>query len=205
MTRLIFVRHGQTIWNLEMKYQGQTDIVLTEKGLLQAKLVSKRLANEPLSAVYSSDLNRAFRTAEAIASTHGLNVIAIPELREISFGEWEGLTYNNINSGWPSIMDKLFTCPDEVRIPGGETFPELKERASSAVQRIVAAHPNETVAVVSHGGTIRTILCAALDIHLNHVWNIKQDNTAVNIVEYYDGRNLVTLVNDTHHLTKADL
>lgn len=202
MTKIILVRHGQTTWNVEMKYQGQTDIHLTEKGIMQAQMVADRLANEPVSAIYSSDLSRAFFTAGAIAAKHNLQVIAVPELREINFGEWEGLTYTNINSGWPKTMSKLFTSPEDVKIPGGESFPELKERASKALDRIVANHADETIVVVSHGGTIRTLLCAALNINLNYVWNIKQDNTAVSILEYYDNRIMVSLINDTCHLKK---
>lgn len=200
MTRVILVRHGQTMWNVAMKYQGHTDIALTEKGLEQAGLVAHRLKEEDISTVYASDLSRAYITAEKIAGQFGLPVIAVPELREISFGDWEGLTYTNINSGWPEVMAKLFAHPDSVQIPGGESFRVLKARAGTAIKRIVRNHPGETVAVVSHGGTIRTLLCDALNINLDYVWNIKQDNTAVNVIEYHDHRAIVTLVNDTCHL-----
>jgi len=200
MTKVILVRHGQTLWNVEMKYQGHCDVVLTEKGVEQAMLAAKRLAGEDVCAVYASDLSRAFKTAECIAKEHNLPVTAIPELREISFGEWEGLTFKGINSQWAETMSKLFTHPDEIVIPGGETFREVKERATSALAKLVAAHPNQTIVVVSHGGTIRTLLCAVLNIHLNHLWNIKQDNTAINMLEYYDEQVMVSLVNDVHHL-----
>jgi len=200
VTKVILVRHGQTFWNLELKYQGHSDIALTDLGISQAKQVAERLATENISAVYASDLSRAYHTAEFIAHKHKLTVIAMPEFREISFGEWEGLNYSKINDQWPEVMNKLFTHPDEIRIPGGETFRELKERSQSAIERLIAQHEDDTIVVVSHGGTIRTLLCAALDIHLNRVWNIKQDNTAVNIVEYYPDRTMVALVNDTHHL-----
>ncbi|MEG6585507.1 alpha-ribazole phosphatase [Dendrosporobacter sp. 1207_IL3150] len=200
MTKIILVRHGQTFWNLELKYQGHTDIELTDLGISQAKKVSQRLKDIQVSAIYASDLSRAYKTAEYIAENHKLPVIAVPEFREISFGEWEGLNYNKINEGWPDVMGKLFTHPDEIRIPGGETFRELKERAQRAIDELVAKHNNETIIVVSHGGTIRTLICAALDIHLNRVWNIKQDNTAVNIIEYYPERTMVSLINDNHHL-----
>ena len=138
--------------------------------------------------------------AERIAGRHGVPVTGIPELREIKFGEWEGLTYRGIGEKWPDQMARLYSHPDEVVIPGGETFRELKERAAGAVDRLVEKHPEDTIAVVSHGGTIRTILCATLNIPLNHVWNIRQDNTAVNIIDYYGDRAIVSLVNDTHHL-----
>ena len=200
MTRLIVVRHGQTLWNLERKYQGHSDIALTDKGIKQAEAVAARLAEEKIDAVYASDLSRAFKTAACIADKHGLTVQVVPALREIKFGDWEGLTYEQISEQWPGLLGKLWTTPDELQIPGGESFQQLKERAYTAIEKIVAAHPDQTVIVVAHGGTIGTILCAMLDIHLNHVWSIRQDNTAVNIIEYYEGRPTITLLNCARHL-----
>ena len=200
MTRVFFVRHGQTRWNMEMKYQGHTDIALSDEGIRQAECVAGRLAREPFTAVYASDLSRAFATAETIAVRHSLTVTAIPALREICFGDWEGLTYNGISEKWPDLMHNLYVNPDEVIIPGGESFRVVKERASAAVTELISKHPDQTIAIVSHGGTIRTIICAALNIHLNHVWNIRQDNTALTIIDYYDERTMVSLMNDTCHL-----
>ena len=204
MTKVILVRHGQTVWNHEFKYQGHSDIALTEAGLQQAELAAKRLTNENITAVYASDLCRALRTAEAIAGKFNLSVTSLPGLREIKFGEWEGMTYEGIYARWPGIMDQMFTCADEMKIPGGETFRELQTRAVGAVKDLIQKHPDETIAVVTHGGTIRTILCAALNMHLNYVWNIKQDNTAVNMIEYYEERVIVSLVNDVHHLVTSE-
>lgn len=202
MTKLIIVRHGQTLWNLERKYQGHSDIALTDTGLKQAQAVAERLADEAVAAVYASDLSRAYKTAGYIAAKHNLTVHTVPELREIKFGDWEGLTYEEISVRWPGLLGKLWTTPDELQIPGGETFHQLKARAYTAIEKIVADHPDQTVAVVAHGGTIGTILCAVLDIHLNHVWSIRQDNTAVNIIEYYDGRPTITLLNCVSHFKK---
>ncbi|MDR3565038.1 MAG: alpha-ribazole phosphatase [Negativicutes bacterium] len=200
MTKLILVRHGETIWNMEKKFQGHTDIALSEEGARQASLVADRLATEKIAAVYSSDLSRAFVTAETIASRHGLAVTAMPAFREMKFGEWEGLSYTAIHEKWPDELNGLFTKPDELVIPGGETFRELKDRAAAALAELVARHENETFVVVSHAGTIRTVFCSILDIHLNHLWDIRQDNTAVNVVEYFEDRALIALVNDSHHL-----
>ncbi|HML31391.1 MULTISPECIES: alpha-ribazole phosphatase [Sporomusa] len=202
MTKLIIVRHGQTLWNLERKYQGHSDIALTDTGLKQAQAVAERLAEEAVAAVYASDLSRAYKTAGYIAAKHNLTVHTVPQLREIKFGDWEGLTYEEISVRWPGLLGKLWTTPDELQIPGGETFHQLKARAYTAIEKIVADHPDQTVAVVAHGGTIGTILCAVLDIHLNHVWSIRQDNTAVNIIEYYDGRPTITLLNCVSHFKK---
>lgn len=200
MTKVFLIRHGETTWNKELKYQGHTDVPLSDEGIRQANLVAARLAGEKLSAVYASDLCRAFITAETIAARHNLPVTALSELREVQFGDWEGLTYEGINARWPEEYVQLFHRTDEVRIPGGETFREVKERAAGAVARLVDQHPDEAIAIVSHGGTIRTIICAALDIHLNHVWDLRQDNTAVNVLEYYHQRTILTLLNDVHHL-----
>ena len=203
MTKIIFVRHGQTEWNLSMRYQGHTDIALTALGMKQAQCVAERLADERFAAIYSSDLVRAKATANAIAARHSLEVVAVPALREIHFGEWEGLNYASIHSAWPAEMDQLFRAPAEVTIPGGETFAALQQRVALALQDITAAHPDETVAVVTHGGTIRAALCAALCMPINAFWHIRQDNTAVNQVVYYpeEKRAVVELVNDVGHLS----
>lgn len=201
MTKVILVRHGQTQWNLDMKYQGHCDIELTQKGIEQAMLAAQRLASEDVSAVYASDLSRALKTAQCIGEKHDLPVTAIPELREINFGEWEGLTFESINSKTKDSRSKLFTHPDEIVIPGGETFREVKERAMNAITKLVAQHPDQTIVVVSHGATIRTILCAVLNIHLNYLWKVKQDNTAINMLEYHDENIMVSLINDVHHLS----
>jgi alpha-ribazole phosphatase len=200
MTKIILIRHGETVWNREMKYQGHADIELTAAGMEQARLLAQSLAKEKIHAVYASDLCRAVNTAEQVAGKHNLPVQSMPEFREINFGEWEGLTYEKINKQSSSSMEKLFSHPDEVVIPGGETFREVKERAMEALGKLVTLHGDENIAVVSHGGTIRTILCAVLNVHLNHLWQIHQHNTAVNILEFHDGKAFVALVNDTHHL-----
>ena len=200
MTKVILVRHGQTLWNLERKYQGHSDVALSDTGRKQAELAGFRLAREKIHAVYSSDLSRAVETATCIAGHHGLTVTPLPALREILFGEWEGLNYDQINAQWPEAMGKLWTRPAEVTIPGGESFAQVQQRAYGAVREIVSKHSGENVVITAHGGTIGVILCAALGMDLNHVWSIRQDNTAVNKLEYYDDRVLVTLLNDCHHL-----
>lgn len=201
MTKVILVRHGQTLWNVEFRYQGQSDISLNEVGLHQAKLVAKRLQDEKIAAVYASDLGRARTTAEEIAGYHNLPVGIVPNLKEISFGDWEGLTFREINEKWPGVMDNIFKSPAAVEIPGGETYSKVQERAAKAMDSLIKKHPDDTIVVVSHGATIRTILCAALEIPLTSIWRIRQDNTAVNIIEYHqDNWASLILMNDTHHL-----
>lgn len=200
MTKLILVRHGLTTWNHDFRYQGHTNVPLAEEGMQQAEKVADRLAKEQVGAIYASDLDRAAHTAQTIAARHGLPVALLPALREVNFGAWEGKTYQEIQQEYTDSVRDWYNKPAEIRIPRGETFLQVKERAIAAITDVVARHAEETVVVVSHGGTIRTILCAVLELDLNKVWCIKQDNTAVNILEFYQDKVLVSLVNDTHHL-----
>jgi len=200
LTKLLLVRHGQTLWNHVARYQGHTDIDLSDTGRTQAKLLSMRLAGVSLQAVYASDLRRALDTARIIAEPHDLAVQALPQLREINFGAWEGLTFKEIKAGYSEIADSWHASPGSVRIPDGETFQELMERAYGAVTDLAKRHDPGTVAVVTHGGAIRAIVCALLDIDLNKVFRIRQDNAALNVIDFYEGYGILSLLNDTHHL-----
>lgn len=202
MTKLVLIRHGQTEWNIAGKYQGQSDVALSDKGIEQARLLAKNFPLEQLDAVYASDLTRAFVTAEQLAKRFGCVVQPEPSLREMNFGEWEGLTYKQIVAQWPEAMGTFFMRPDKLEIPGGEGFAVLQKRAVKCIEKIVAANAGKTVAVVAHGAILRTILTYALHMPLRYVWTIRQDNTAVNILRYEEENCLVELVNSTAHLQK---
>ncbi len=203
MTKIIFVRHGQTEWNVLGRYQGQTDIALSPLGIEQAETLAAHFPVDKVEAVYSSDLVRAMTTARCVADRFGLTVEPRPELRELNFGDWEGLTYDEIVAKWPDALNNFFQHPDVLEIPHGESFPKLRERALDAVEKIVACHPNQTVAVFAHGAILRTILTAALHMDLKYVWTIRQFNTAVNIVTYTEHGTTVELLNGTGHLKYA--
>jgi alpha-ribazole phosphatase len=202
LTKVFLIRHGETLWNKERKYQGHTNIPLSAEGIQQAGAVAAQLAGEKLAGVYASDLDRAFITAQIIAQPHHIPVVGMPELREVGFGQWEGLTYNAIHDRWPEEMGKLYTHPGEIVIPGGESFAQLQQRAVQAMDVLVQKHPEETIVVVSHGGTIRTLLCEVLGVELNNIWNIRQDNAAINVIEYYEHKTIIALVNDCHQLKR---
>ena len=203
MTKIIFVRHGQTEWNVLGRYQGQTDIALSPLGIEQAEKLAAHFPVDKVEAVYSSDLVRAMMTARCVADRFGLTVEPRPELRELNFGDWEGLTYDEIVAKWPDALNNFFQPPDVLEIPHGESFPKLRERALDAVEKIVACHPEQTVAVFAHGAILRTILTAALHMDLKYVWTIRQFNTAVNIVTYTEHGTTVELLNGTGHLKYA--
>ena len=200
MTKIIFVRHGQTEWNVLGRYQGQTDVALSPLGIEQAEKLAAHFPVDKIEAVYSSDLARAMKTASCVADRFGLTVESRPELRELNFGDWEGLTYDEIVAKWPDALENFFLHPDVLDIPHGESFPKLRERALACVEEIVARHPDQTVAVFAHGAILRTILTAALHMDLQYVWTIRQFNTAVNIVTYTEHGTTVELINGTGHL-----
>ena len=200
MAKVIFVRHGETAWNHVKRYQGHSDIPLNETGMQQAEMVARRLASEPIAAVYSSDLLRAVQTAEIIARVHALQPMTLPELREVNFGLWEGLTYEQIMAGWPEMLSAVYSRPDRSSIPEGESFLEVQRRAARGLLKCIADHSEETIAVVTHGGALRMLLCDALGLAIEHMWSLRQDSAAITIIEYFEAGKVVSLVNDTCHL-----
>ncbi|MDQ3957826.1 MAG: histidine phosphatase family protein [Actinomycetota bacterium] len=159
MTTVFLVRHGATEWNHAKKAQGQADIELNDTGYRQAIATAEELSHERIEAVYSSDLRRAYCTAEPIAKTHGVEVATDPDFREIDQGEWEGLHVDEIRRRWP---DQWGPARHYSARPGGESPAQVRKRALEALERVVRAHPDGTVVVVSHGGTIRWLSAEAL-------------------------------------------
>lgn len=200
MVKIFLVRHGQTGWNSEQKYMGSSDIALTEEGARQAERLADRLAAEKIGAVFASDLSRACLTAEAIAGRHGLPVQMNRGLREMSFGEWEGLTYAQIMEKWPALLQSLYEDPGERCPPGGESANKVRQRATSALAEGLAGHPGENLVVVAHGGVNRLLLCHALGLPTRQMWQIGQDAAALNILYWEQNSWTLALWNDTCHL-----
>lgn len=198
--RLILVRHGQTEWNAGGRYQGQSNVALSNTGRKQARFLAERFPVRQLDAIYTSDLDRAKETAECVGKRLGLTVCPEKAFRELSFGDWEGLTYQEISSRWPEEAEKLFTAPDELVIPHGETFRDLQKRALDKIYSLYEKHIDQTVAVFAHGAINKTILAGLMHIPLHYLWSLRQDNTAVNILRLDDGYVMVELINSTSHL-----
>lgn len=182
MATLLLARHGETDWNAERRWQGHSDIPLNERGREQARALAAELADEPLAAIYSSDLLRAYETAKTVAEHKRMTVIVDQALRETNLGVWEGLTSAEIEQRFP---DDWRTWR-EGGIPsgrGGETPVESRDRIVAAANRIAAAHPGEQVLVVAHGGVLRH-----LAIHANALPpGGGFENCHVLRVEYRDG------------------
>lgn len=198
-TRVYLVRHGETEWNHSGRYQGHSDVALSPGGRRQAELLRERFRHIHLDGVYASDLSRARETA-AIAAPHGLGINCVTALREINFGSWEGLTYQEITASYPHEWEEWRRDPGNRVVPGGESFQQVKERVWEAFNLIVGQEKGRNILLVAHGGSIRTLICAILGLDLNAVWRFRLDNTGVSVVDCYDDTRILVLLNDTHHL-----
>jgi alpha-ribazole phosphatase len=199
--KVYLIRHGETTWNSLMKFQGQTDIPLSDLGRQQAERLSRRLACERFTACYASDLTRAYETAKIVSIPHTLAVQKIPSLRELNFGAWEGLTSAEIKSSYREEVKQWWKSPLTTRIPGGETLAEMVVRAMEALKTIVGSHQEGNVLVVSHGGAIRSIVGSVLGMDLNQYWRLRLDNASLNIVDFPKWeKGILMLFNDCAHL-----
>ena len=204
MQRLLFIRHGTTYWNNLFRYQGHTDIELNEEGIEQARAVKNRLVQYQLDAIYSSDLSRAVQTAQIIAAPHNLPIKTYSELREINFGVWEGLTYQDLEQRFPELLTTWLEAPHLLAIPGGETFTEVQRRALKCICEIVSIHPQGNIAVVTHGGTIAALICGLLNEPLSGMWKYKQKNASLTTFQIENNKFVLETVNDVSHLTIND-
>jgi broad specificity phosphatase PhoE len=150
------VRHGRTEWNAARRFQGQSDIPLSEEGRAQAMAVAAALASEPISAIVSSDLSRALETARAIAGHHGLEVRADARLREFRFGAWEGLTWDEIVARYPVAEEMAFSSVRDYAPTGGERFEHVRARVAEALAE--AGVCDGTVLFVTHAGALHALL-----------------------------------------------
>jgi len=198
--RLLIARHGQTKHNLDRRYQGITDAPLNETGRVEAGQLADRLLSEKLDAIYSSDLKRCVQTAELVAKKNKLNINKDGRLREISFGEWEGMSYNEIQAQSPELLEKWMNDPAHIPPPNGETLIQLATRVKSAVDEIKPQHAKQTVLFVTHGGVIRTLLCLSLGIDLNRHLQFESATGSVSELSFYEEGVSLKLFNGISHL-----
>jgi len=202
MAKIILMRHGRTLANIEQIYQGQGDSPLSELGIKQAKAASKFLAHTKIDEIYSSDLTRSFETANIMAKPHKKSVIKIRGLRERFYGKWEGMRFDEIERKYNRLYKKWMITPNKARIPGAEPLKDLQKRGVSAVKAIAKSKKDKTILIVGHGGINRTILFHFLGIDLNDFWKIKQDNCCMNVIEFDKEKIRVSLLNSTCFLSE---
>jgi broad specificity phosphatase PhoE len=201
---LLLVRHGETVWNQENRWQGQADIPLSEAGREQARRLAQRLRTEGrrVRAIYASDLLRAFHTAEILGEV--LGVPPTPEVawREMDIGVWSGLTTAEVIARYATEWERLRAGEDLPR-GGGETFAQFQGRIIREVERLVVKHAGEQVAIVTHGGAVRAFLlhCRGLDVsQFRQIDKIGNTGLSEVTLSANGGGAVIHSVNDVSHL-----
>lgn len=204
--RLILVRHGETDWNVTLQYQGHATVPLNIHGRRQAEAAARRLgARYEPSMLYASDIVRAWETAQIIGETLGLTPRAMPELREIDVGQWEGLTPEELYRRFPDHMREYERDPARTVRLGGESYAQLQNRALAALHHIEATHrPDETILAVSHGGTIRALLCHVIGLDLIYFGRMWLDNGSLTELRHDSHGWRLLRLNDAAHLEGMD-
>ena len=199
-TTTLLLRHGESERSVERRFAGREDVALTRDGVRQAKLAGARLATEGVDVIVSSPLQRARRTAEAVAEATGAPLVIDEALIEADFGAWEGLTFAEAAAKWPDELAAWMASPD-VAPPDGESFAEVAMRVLGALDRLIAGYPEKQAVLVSHVTPIKTLLCRALLAPPQTMFRINLDVASLSRVDCFtDGSAVVRSVNETAHL-----
>lgn len=202
MGKLYIIRHGTTDANLAYRFQGQIDTDINDKGRAQAQEVAEHFKNIRLDAIYASPLKRAYHTAQPLAATHNLEIIKRPELIEISFGDWENKYFDEINDASKQELDLFFAHPAQCNIPGGETLAQVAKRVGPFFEELLCEIENKDIAIVTHGGIIRVLLCLFLNMDLDNLWYFGVRNcSTTTIIKWRDYNRVLEYTNDIHYLT----
>ena len=194
--RVYLVRHGQVVGYERFPVYGHTDVDLTDVGILQMKQMADRLRFIEPTAIYSSDLTRSVTSAQLIARHHDVPVYLLPELREMRFGDWEGLTLTEIRTSFPDELQKRQDDLINYRAPGnGESVADLAARIEAAFEGILAEQRGKDIVISAHGAVNRVILCRALGLNLARMFSIHQAYGCLNIIDYFPDTTLVRLMN----------
>ena len=197
---MLAIRHGETDWNVDGRIQGQLDIKLNATGAWQVQRLARALAGEEIAAVYSSDLLRAFETAQAVARACSRPVVTDAGLRERGFGIFEGLSFAEIGQRWPEQHERWRKRDPEFGAPGGETLQQFYARSIASATRLAALHPGQTIALVSHGGVMDCLYRAASRVALDAPRSWQLLNAGINRLLYTPQGFTLVGWNDTYHL-----
>ena len=196
LSRVYLIRHGQINGYENFPVYGHTDVDLTETGILQMEKMDERLRFVEFKAIYSSDLKRSATGARLLTRSHDVPLHFLTELREIYFGDWEGLTLSQIQKRFPEALKKRQADLVHYTIPGnGESIGSFSERITNCFELILDEQKENDFVIVAHGAVNRVILCNALGLDLTRIFNIHQDYGCLNIIDYFPDSTLVRLVN----------
>jgi len=205
MLEIILVRHGETAFNAAETFRGRADVPLNDTGLKQAQLLGVHLSTEKINVVYSSPLQRAVKTAEAIAAPHKLKVKLVENLNDIDCGEWEGLTLKEVKERYDDIYQDWVDTPERVRLPGGEGLEDVRRRVFPFVKDAVTRARDGKIVLVSHRAVNRVLICALLGLDNSFFWNFKLDTGAITRFAFDGNRTVLISLNDTSFLKPLNL
>lgn len=193
-----FIRHGQTDWNVQRRFQGGQDIPLNETGREQARQIAARFVGTRLSRIYHSPLSRARETAEIVCACAQAELVSVPELREIGMGDWEGMDFAQAKVQTPEAYAHYMADRKHVAPPHGESYEALQARALRAMEPILA-HETADFAVVAHGAIFKALFCAYMHIDLSHMDGFDVANASVSVVNFKNGQAKMVTLNDLSH------
>ena len=194
------VRHGETEWNVLGRIQGHSDVPLSQNGREQAQTVARRLAEAPLDVVYCSDLSRASETARIILGHRDIPLHATSELRERDYGVFEGLSLEERRDRYPGMFASSLVKDLDFAPTGGESPRATSYRMTEFVAGLKARHPDDTVLIVGHGGSLRAAIIALMEFPLEATWRFVMSNCSVSVFDPYPDNAVLRLYNDTSHL-----
>jgi len=201
MTRIVLVRHAEAQGNVTRVFHGWTDSSLTEKGIRQARRLAERMKDENIDCIYSSDLKRAYDTANFIADIKDLDVFIDKKLREINGGDWENISFDDLIKTWPEELFNLNNCLYNLSAPNGENVLDFYARIVSSIERIISENENKNICIVTHGTAIKLILCYFYSRPIEEVETIMwSDNTAVSYITFDNNKYNVVVESDNSHL-----
>jgi broad specificity phosphatase PhoE len=196
--KLIFVRHGETLWNRENRIQGHTDVELSDYGRMQVKKLALSMEKDKIDAIYSSPLKRAYDTAQAIARFHDTEIKVEPKLQELNHGDFESLTIQELKETHGGFLKEWIENPASVVMPNGESLAQVQERVWDVMGMILETCRDTLV--VSHGMAIMTILCKIQNLSLSYARQMFVNMASKTVVSFENGQGTVLLLNDTSHL-----
>lgn len=199
-THVIVVRHGETTWNTEKRWQGHLDSPLTPRGLSQARALAARLMNQRFSALYSSDLGRAYETAQIVAAATGHSVVPDARLRERNLGIFQGLTSEEIRTAYPEEHELYRARDPDHLLPGGESLRRQVERNVACFEELAQKHLVESIVVVTHGGVLSGLFRHVLSLPLEAPRRFDFANSSLNVFTYGEGYWTLRTWGDVSHL-----
>lgn len=200
MSRLLLVRHGMTEFNSTRKFCGITDIDMSPAGYRQVEKLRDRLAGQKIDAVFCSDLKRARISAEIITAGRNLEIKAVPEFREMDYGQCETMTWEEISKDYPTVTGDMIKRSLNLNFPEGESLRDLGSRINKFAEVLKQCPAEQTVLVVGHSGPLGALVCTLLGFGIEAFWRLYIDNASLSIVNTYPDFAILNLLNDVSHL-----